>query len=58
MVGQVGIHDDHKVSRAKIETMYVCGSIRRRAIVKVSGDNRPEYQSGWHTRGQACQRAV
>jgi len=40
MVGQVGIHDDHKVSRAEIEAMYVCGSTRRRAIVKVSRDNR------------------
>jgi hypothetical protein len=45
MVGQVGIHDDHKVSRAEIEAVYVCGSIRRRAIVKVSRDNRPECQS-------------
>ena len=60
MVGQVGIHDDHKVSRAKVEAMYVRGAVRRRRIVKVSRDNRPELecQNGRRTRGQAFRHAV
>jgi len=57
MVGQVGVHDDHKVTRGEVEAMDVCSFTRHLAIVEVSGD-RPEYRCERHSRDQACLRAV